>query len=75
MTVKDFVVQKLTIFNIAANGTRCRMNFISGDGDQACLSLPTDCLTELIMTLPRMARAGAAGPPSPRLSGAELRSQ
>ena len=56
MTVKDFVVQKLTTFNIAANGTRCRMNFISGDGDQACLSLPTDCLTELIMTLPRMAR-------------------
>ena len=56
MTVKDFVVQKLPTFNIAADGTRCRMNFISGDGDQACLSLPTDCLTELIVTLPRMMR-------------------
>ncbi len=54
MTVKDFVVQKLTTYNIAADGTRFRMSFISGDGDQACLSLPIECLTELIMTLPRM---------------------
>src|SRR5260370_30939895 len=50
------IVQKLTTFNIAADGTRFRMNFISGDGDHACLSLPTECLTELIMTLPRMMR-------------------
>jgi hypothetical protein len=56
MTMKDFVVQKLTTFSIAADGTRIRMNFISGDGDHACLSLPTECLTELIMTLPRMMR-------------------
>src|SRR3981081_178528 len=56
MTMKDFVVQKLTTFNIEADGTRFRMNFISGDGDHACLSLPTECLTELIMTLPRMMR-------------------
>jgi hypothetical protein len=54
MIMKDFVVQKLITFNIAADGTRIRMNFISGDGDQACLSLPTECLAELIMTLPRM---------------------
>jgi hypothetical protein len=50
------IVQKLTTFNIEADGTRFRMNFISGDGDHACLSLPTECLTELIMTLPRMMR-------------------
>jgi hypothetical protein len=56
MTVQDFVVQRLTTFNIAADGTRLRMNFISGDGDHACLSLPTECLTELIMTLPLMMR-------------------
>ena len=56
MTMKDFVVQKLTTFSIAADGTRFRMNFISGDGDHACLGLPTECLTELIMTLPRMVR-------------------
>ncbi len=56
MTMKDFVVQKLTTFSIAADGTRFRMNFISGDGDHACLGLPTECLTELIMTLPRMMR-------------------
>jgi hypothetical protein len=41
MTMKDFVVQKLTTFSIAADGTRIRMNFISGDGDHAGLSLPT----------------------------------
>src|SRR5260370_29287906 len=50
------IVQKLTTFSIAADGTRFRMNFISGDGDHACLDLPTECLTELIMTLPRMVR-------------------
>jgi hypothetical protein len=54
MTVKDLVVRQLTTFEITADGTGIRMNFISGDGVQACLSLPTECLTELIMTLPRM---------------------
>ena len=56
MIVKDFVVQKLTTFNIAADGAGIRMNFVSGDGDPACLSIPTECLAELIMTLPRMMR-------------------
>jgi NAD(P)-dependent dehydrogenase (short-subunit alcohol dehydrogenase family) len=41
---------------ITADGTRCRMNFISGDGDQGRISLPTEGLSELIMTLPRMVR-------------------
>lgn len=56
MTVKDLVVRKLTTFGIAADGSRCWMNFISGDGDPACLGLPTECLTELLMTLPLMMR-------------------
>jgi hypothetical protein len=38
MSVKDLVVKRLTTFRIAADGTRFRMNFISGDGDQARLA-------------------------------------
>jgi hypothetical protein len=56
MTVKDLVVQKLTTFNVAADGTSCCMNFISADGDQTCICLATECLAELLMTLPRMIR-------------------
>jgi hypothetical protein len=56
MTVQDFVVQRLTTYNVAADGTRFRMNFISGGGDHGSLSLPTECLTELTMTLPQMMR-------------------
>jgi hypothetical protein len=56
MTVKDFALQKLTTFSIAAGGTRIRMNFVSGNGDPACLTLPAECLNELMMTFPQMMR-------------------
>ena len=56
MTAKNFVVQKATTFDVASDGTSFRMNFICRDGGLVSLSLPTECLTELIMTLPRMMR-------------------
>ncbi len=56
MITQDFVVQKLTTFDVAGDGARFHMSFICQDGGQVSLSLPTECLYGLIMTLPRMMR-------------------
>jgi hypothetical protein len=47
-------VQNLTTFAVAEDGTHLHMNFISKDGEEVSLSLSTECLQALIMTLPRM---------------------
>jgi hypothetical protein len=54
MTAKDIVGQELTVFGISRDGSRFRMSFICQDGEQGSLGLPTECLRELIMTLPRI---------------------
>jgi hypothetical protein len=56
MTAKDFIVQKITNFDVAGDGTRFRMDFICQDGDQVSLSIPTECLNGLMMTFPRLMR-------------------
>ena len=45
----------LTTFDIEADGSRFCMNVADESGKQRGLSLPTECLTQLIMTLPEMA--------------------
>ena len=45
----------LTTFDIEPDGSRFCMNVADETGHQRGLSLPTDCLTQLIMTLPEMA--------------------
>jgi hypothetical protein len=45
----------LTTFEIEPDGSRFCMNVADETGHQRGLSLPTDCLTQLIMTLPEMA--------------------
>jgi hypothetical protein len=54
MTAKDIAGHELTVFDMASDGSRFRMSFICQDGGQGSLSLPAECLRELIMTLPRM---------------------
>jgi hypothetical protein len=54
MTTQDFVVQKLTTFVVTDDGTHLRMNVACRDGAEVSLGLPTECLQELMMTLPRM---------------------
>jgi hypothetical protein len=56
MTANHFVVQKATTFDVASDGTSFRLNFICRDGGQVSLSLPTECVHGLMMTLPRMMR-------------------
>lgn len=46
---------RLTTFDISANGERFCMNVADESGQPRGLSLPTECLTALIMTLPEIA--------------------
>ncbi|MGL4965670.1 MAG: hypothetical protein ACRC67_30895 [Inquilinus sp.] len=48
---------ELSSFEIAPDGSRCTMRVVDTCGQPASLNLPSDCLTELIMSLPRMATA------------------
>ncbi|WP_020174971.1 hypothetical protein [Methyloferula stellata] len=54
MTTQDFIVQKLATFAVADGGTHLHMNFVCEDAGQVSLSLPTECLQRLLMTLPLM---------------------
>jgi hypothetical protein len=45
---------KLTTYEVAQDGTAVCLRFLDGDGAPATLALPTECLTMLLMTLPRI---------------------
>jgi hypothetical protein len=51
----DIEAADLTTFEIAPDGSRFRICVVDIEGQPASLGLPTDCLPNLIMTLPRMA--------------------
>jgi hypothetical protein len=44
----------LVSFDVAADGTRFRLNVADARGKAVSLSLPAECLNQLIVTLPRM---------------------
>lgn len=48
------VGEKLIAYEVAGDGTRFRISFICAGGELGSLSLPTECIQALIMTLPRM---------------------
>lgn len=45
----------LTTFDVTPDGRRFRINFTDAEGRPSAITLPTDCLNELLMTLPRIA--------------------
>lgn len=47
--------ERLTTFDISPEGDRFFLNFTDQSGSVAGLSLPCECLIQLIMTLPEMA--------------------
>lgn len=47
--------ERLTTFDISPGGDRFCLNFTDQTGSSAGLSLPCECLIQLIMTLPEMA--------------------
>ena len=48
--------QRLTSFAMAPDGESVAINVTDDEGSPAALVLPTDCLNELLMTLPEMVR-------------------
>jgi hypothetical protein len=49
---KSIEAQDLTTFEIAADGNRFELHFAGADGKPASLSLPTESLKALVLTLP-----------------------
>lgn len=47
--------ERLTTFDISPDGDRFCLNFTDQSGSTAGLSLPCECLIQLIMTLPELA--------------------
>jgi hypothetical protein len=50
----DLKVRHLTTFAVAADGRTSRLNFTDSEGLPSAITLPTECLNELLMTLPRL---------------------
>lgn len=46
--------RQLTTFVVAADGRNFRLNFTDTKGQPSAVTLPTECLNELLMTLPRI---------------------
>ena len=50
----EVCVQSLLTTEVAVDGQRIRLNFIDTDTRQASLTLPTNCVHQLVMTLPQL---------------------
>jgi hypothetical protein len=51
---EDLIGEELLTYEVAGDGNWFRMRFTCANGKPGSLSLPTECLHALIMTLPRM---------------------
>ena len=47
--------RRLTTFTVATDGRSFRLNFTEASGQASAVTLPTECLNQLLMTLPRLA--------------------
>jgi hypothetical protein len=47
--------ETLTSFQVSPDGTQFRLNLRDAEGGPASVTLPTDCLNQLVMTMPRIA--------------------
>jgi hypothetical protein len=56
MAREEIIGQELITYEVESDGSRFRMSFSCAGGKEGSLSLPTDCLQSLIMTLPRIMR-------------------
>jgi len=51
----DIVAETLTKFEVTPDGAHVRFHAKSPEGSPVSMSLPTECLTQMLMTLPRIA--------------------
>lgn len=50
----DIEGQGLTTFDVSPDGKSFRLSFTGTDGQPAAIRLPTECLNQLLMTLPSL---------------------
>jgi hypothetical protein len=53
-TQGHIIGKELTSYQVASDGSSFRMSFRCADGKDGSVTLPTECIQALIMTLPRM---------------------
>jgi hypothetical protein len=53
-SVVDIFCKSLTTFDVAPDGTFFRMNFVDVGDRPATVVFPAECLSELLMTIPRI---------------------
>lgn len=51
----DIEAETLTTFEVTPDGARVRLNATAADGEKVSFSLPLDCVSQMVMTLPRIA--------------------
>ncbi len=51
----DIEAETLTAFDVTPDGVRFRLNAMASDGSPVSLGLPSECLHQLVMSLPRVA--------------------
>ncbi|MCC6946831.1 MAG: hypothetical protein IT539_03605 [Bradyrhizobiaceae bacterium] len=51
---QEITAVALTTCELASDGSRVRLNVTDAEGNPATLSIPSDCLNQLTMTLPRL---------------------
>lgn len=52
----DIEAEALTTFEVTPDGARVRLNGRASDGAAVSFSLPIDCVSQMVMTLPRIAQ-------------------
>ena len=52
---RDIEADRLTTFEVAPDGSRVRIRATDAAGGAASISLPAECLSQMMMTLPRIA--------------------
>jgi hypothetical protein len=52
----DIEAEALTTFEVTPDGARIRLNARDSGGGDVSFSLPVDCVSQMVMTLPRIAQ-------------------
>ena len=52
--MKEITASALTTFEVALDGSSVRLNLLDQDGRPAAVTLPAQCVNQLLMTVPRM---------------------
>jgi hypothetical protein len=47
--------ESLTYYEVAADGTHCRLCFVDRDGAEQAVEFPVACLQQLMLTIPKIA--------------------